>query len=530
MFFPSEGPSLVEEVPFSLITRMNRKENSSLPPTNVWILSEEPPKPEVLTRLVTLTAQRLNQTVTESKAGVRLLPLAGEGNAFSFTYEIVGLTVTGVNRLFFRLVTSPLHVVDYQVFVQDLIPTQTDKPLFYVEEARLSDNEKSGLFTRLAKWALLARWHPDAKDRVLLFTDTALERKFAPTLKPSFLFCLRLIKTLGIAIQDAPDVIGDIDAFDSVKAVIDAKNALSPERDHLQKSVPMHWSVPVRLHIEGDTLIIRAWLEKGGTISHEANISLVGSLAMTVRHLGWTGKITVTDHGVVDDYLIRANKFHVFQETFGVELEDVESFGMKLPRHYWTFEKRNKKQVTIFLACVVPYFGLGKVLFSHHNRAEKTDFLKPNGQTSEVRRYVDLKAHREGVDNQRIDTPDLCLINKAQDQALILNAQTWGARWSALNQLPLMANFEAVYINRFYPNASVENRALLFGSKQDSLPYSLFCLLLNDDGKLIVHDDAPQLIKDAVNRLHAFWEKKSEGRLPPDLARFSFGPSSGTLF
>ncbi len=497
---------------------------------NVWILSEEPPKPEVLTRLTGLTAQRLNVAMTVAKGGVKLLPLAGEGNRFSFTYEVVGVTIPGVARLFFRLVTSPLHVVDYQVFLQDLMPIQADQPLFYVEEARLTDNEKSGLFTRLAKWALLTRWHPEARDRVLLFTDSPLERKFPPVLKPGFLFALRLIKTLGIQIEDAPEAIGEVVPFDSVEAVIEAKNQLSPERDHLQKAVPMHWSVPVRLNLEDNTLVIRAWLEKGGTISHEANISLVGALAMTVRHLGWTGPILVTDHGVVDDYLIRANKFHVFQETFQIELYGVESFGMKLPRHYWTFEKRNKKQVTVLLAALIPYFGLGKVLFSHHNRAEKTDFLKPNGQTSEIRRYVDLKAHHEGVDNQRIDTPDLCLINKAQTHALIINAQTWGARWSALNQLPLMANFEAVYVNRFYPDASVENRAVLFGSKQDSLPYSLFCLLLNDDGQLIVHDEAPELIKTAVDRLHQFWEKKSDGRLPPDLARFSFGPSSGTLF
>ena len=97
---------------------------------NLWILTEERPKPEVICTIVEKFAadRRLTSSPTDP---VQILPIIRNGQ-FTFTYRINGIYCQEVNEIFVKSISGKSSFVDFLVFHQDEIPSPLDEPIYAI--------------------------------------------------------------------------------------------------------------------------------------------------------------------------------------------------------------------------------------------------------------------------------------------------------------------------------------------------------------------------------------------------------------
>lgn len=115
---------------------------------NLWILTEERPKKEVLKTIFEYFAK-------DHQCGffgdtLRIIPILNEKHEFAFIYEVVGFTCAKVNRVFIKTISGYSSFVDFLIFYQDAMPVQTDTPIYAIEETKTDDKESrnTGVFQR----------------------------------------------------------------------------------------------------------------------------------------------------------------------------------------------------------------------------------------------------------------------------------------------------------------------------------------------------------------------------------------------
>ena len=99
---------------------------------NLWILTEERPKKEVLREII-------NKFITDRQLTVfidnlRILPILDKTGLFSFTYELIGVKSNSIEKIFIKNVSGKSSFMDFMVFYQDHEPTIKDTPIFVLEE------------------------------------------------------------------------------------------------------------------------------------------------------------------------------------------------------------------------------------------------------------------------------------------------------------------------------------------------------------------------------------------------------------
>ena len=162
---------------------------------NLWILTEERPKREVVANI-------LLKFAGDNKFAcfidtIRILPILENGR-FSFLYEVVGFRCNRIDRVFMKSVSGNSSFVDFLVFYQDAQPTQTDIPLYAIEETKTDDKESrnTGVYQRASKFVAIDAFYPDVKKVMLYFLRVAQKEK--PT--DTYIFGTRLLLTLGVEI------------------------------------------------------------------------------------------------------------------------------------------------------------------------------------------------------------------------------------------------------------------------------------------------------------------------------------------
>ena len=75
---------------------------------NLWILTEERPKKEVISQIIGKFA--IDKKITCFIDTIRILPIIKKNGDFEFTYEVIGFNSTAVNKIFSWTVSTP-HLV-----------------------------------------------------------------------------------------------------------------------------------------------------------------------------------------------------------------------------------------------------------------------------------------------------------------------------------------------------------------------------------------------------------------------------------
>lgn len=84
---------------------------------NLWILTEERPKKEVLGAIIEKFTK--DRGIACFINNIRILPLLNDDKTFTFTYEVKGLDSQYVNRIFIKTVSGYSSFVDFLVFFQE---------------------------------------------------------------------------------------------------------------------------------------------------------------------------------------------------------------------------------------------------------------------------------------------------------------------------------------------------------------------------------------------------------------------------
>ncbi|GHT24725.1 hypothetical protein AGMMS49953_07870 [Endomicrobiia bacterium] len=93
---------------------------------NIWILTEERPKIEVLKQILNKFATDRNSCAFIDN--LRILPVL-KNNKFVFTYEVINFRCNKVDKAFIKTVSGYSSFVDFLVFFQDEEPSLKDKPV-----------------------------------------------------------------------------------------------------------------------------------------------------------------------------------------------------------------------------------------------------------------------------------------------------------------------------------------------------------------------------------------------------------------
>lgn len=162
---------------------------------NLWILTEERPKREVIANILLKFAN--DQKFACFIDTIRILPILEKGK-FTFLYEVVGFRCNKIERVFIKSVSGFSSFVDFLVFYQNKQPTQKDAHLYAIEETKTDDKESrnTGVYQRASKFVLVENYY--ARIKKIMLYHLKVEQKEKPT--ATYIFGTKLLKTIGVEI------------------------------------------------------------------------------------------------------------------------------------------------------------------------------------------------------------------------------------------------------------------------------------------------------------------------------------------
>src|SRR3989344_2342419 len=121
---------------------------------NLWILTEEKPKKEVLKVIFDKFAKDNHFAVFVDT--IRILPTLDNGK-FTFLYEVRGFHCEKIEKVFIKTISGTSSFTDFLVFYQENEPVLTDTPLYAIEETKTDDSESrnTGVYQRCSKFVFI---------------------------------------------------------------------------------------------------------------------------------------------------------------------------------------------------------------------------------------------------------------------------------------------------------------------------------------------------------------------------------------
>lgn len=460
---------------------------------NLWILTEERPKYEVLRQI--LDKFVLDNGFSGFVDNLRVLPMLEDGR-FTFTYELTGFRCNRVNKIYIKTVSGYSSFVDFLVFYQDNEPDPSaDTPVYVIEETKTdgSESRNTGVYQRCSKFVYAHSYYPSVNQIMLYNLRLEQKEKNAETI----IFGTRMLMTYGV------EIIGK-DLDEAIFKPFCSVDELIAYKDSMRK--PPAGNVPIEITKTDDTIFVSGRLFKSNGLGHDPNIGALSIISATLRKLGWTGKIVITKHGLEQKHMKRSNKFVLIANQTGIELE-----GLGLPDptphiEYWWYDKSGEKLATIFIHLVIESFTDSYSVYENHAGSERGYFITSDGEYLAVGKYLDRIAYTGGDLAQIINLPDLTILDIGRKQAVNIEGEMYKNKLTGIKQLTLFDAFETLFINKNYPEYSIVRTVVLYGGDDNSEEFEVEVgFILSNDGDLILGIKAPAIFKDAIKRLTDFW-------------------------
>lgn len=460
---------------------------------NLWLLTEERPKNEVLEMIFTYFAK--DQKCGFFGDNLRILPILDNNKCFDFTYEVIGFKCAKVNRVFIKTASGSSSFTDFLVFYQNKQPKVADTPLYAIEETKTDDKESrnTGVFQRGSKFVYIHNFYPKTK-KVMLYA-LQVEQKEKPT--KTYIFGTRLLLTLGVDILGKKLDGRTFKPFKTIDEVIECKNNMRR---------PPAGNVPILLKKTASKIQISGRLFKSGRLSHDPNIGALSIIAAVLRKLGWTKAIEITMHGLEQQHVGIRNKFVQIANQLNIGLQGLKVPKATLPTDYWHYDTKGEKLGTIFIHIVVENFTESYSIFENHAGCEKGYFQTADGEHIPLAKYTDRKAYKAGDKDQIVFIPDLVLIDIKEKESITIEGKKYEYRQNGINELAGYDAFDKMYLKKYYPKYKIVRTVVLYGSKEEKVVEVQVGFLLNENGKLVLGIKAPKLFKRAINNLLDFWK------------------------
>ncbi len=459
---------------------------------NLWILTEERPKKEVLTIILRKFAEDKEYGVFIDT--LRILPIL-KNQKFTFTYELTGFRCNKVDKVYIKTVTGNSSFVDFLVFYQNNEPNILDKPIYAIEETKTDDKESrnTAVYQRCSKFVFIESFYPDTK-KIMLY-NLQIEQKKQPT--ETYIFGTRLLLTLGVEILGKQLNDNVFIPFKTIDEIIDFK---------LNMRKAPKGNIPILLTKHNDKIEISGRLVKGGRLGHDPNIGALSIIGAVLRKLGWNKSIEITQHGLNQNQIGNRNKFILIANKIGISLKGLAIPKAEMPDDYWRYDLDGEKLGTIFIHLVVENFTLGKSIFENHAGCEKGYFFPLEGDPIPLAKYKNRELYKEGDKTQIIEIPDLIIEDFKRQEIINIEGEKYVNRKMGILQIKTFDFIEKHYIKKYYPKYKIIRSVVLFGSEEESIVEIEVGFMLNVKGQLVLGIKAPELFKEAVKNLLDFWK------------------------
>lgn len=460
-------------------------------PKNLWFLTEERPKKEVLQTIFQKFAKDYGFAVFVDT--IRIFPIL-QDNKFTFTYEVTGFRCNKVGKVYVKTVSGNSSFTDFLIFYQKEEPTIKDEPIYAIEETKTDDKESrnTGVYQRCSKFVFIQSYYPNAR-KVMLY-NLQIDQKEEPT--STYIFGTKLLLTLGVEIlgKKLDDKI--FTPFKTIDEIIDLKNEM--------RKAPKG-NVPILLKKLKTKIEVSGRLFKSGGLSHDPNIGALSIICAVLRQLGWTQKIEITQHGLLQHHVGRTNKFIQIANKIGISLQGLTVPKAEMNSDYWKYDTDGEKLGTIFIHLVVENFTQGYSIFENHAGCEKGYFITKNGDHIPLEKYKDREKYKSGDKEQIIHIPDLILIDFGRSEVINVEGKKYAFRKNGISELGNYDYIEKNYILKHYPKFKIVRTVVLYGSTEEKIIEIEIGFLLNENGQLILGVKAPSLFQEAITNLLDFW-------------------------
>jgi len=460
---------------------------------NLWILTEERPKKEVLGTIIAKFAK--DYRIAYFINNIRILPLLNNDKTFAFTYEVKGLDSQAVKRVFIKTVSGYSSFVDFLLFFQDEEPTFKDTPIYAIEETKTDDAESrnTGVYQRASKFVYIEYYYPNIK-KIMLYS-LQIEQKEIAT--PTNVFGTRCLLTLGVEILGKKMDSKIMVPFTSIKEVIQYKNSMRQ---------PPKGNVPINLKRIGNKIQVSGRLFKSGGLAHDPNIGSLSLICATLRVLGWQGELEITLHGLSQNHVKEKNKFIRIANRFNINIEGITFSKAEENKEYWKYDLKGEKLGTIFVHLVVENFTSGISIYENHAGCERGYFMTSNNEAVVVKKYKNKVKYKAGDKSQIINIPDLVLADIDRFKIINVEGKKDSTMEQGIKELDNFDAFEEKYIRIYYPDyKEIVRTVVLYGGKKDFIDKVEISFLLNEKGQIILNASAPELFNNAIKNLFDYW-------------------------
>lgn len=455
---------------------------------NLWILTEERPKNSVVFTILQEYCRMKNKQIAGEE--IIIMPIATNG-IFTFTYAVQGVSISDIIDIKIKIVSGYSSFMDYMLVEQENEPVNhsLSNIVFLLEETKTSDAESrnTGIGQRASKFTYANYYCPDVPKYMLYNEEATSDKDRNPT--QTNIFGTNMLLTQDVRFIGKTMTL--FTAFTSVDEMIEFKS-------HMR--LPNKTNIPILLKkVNEDTITISGRLSKpkdAGNIGHDPNIGTITCIASTLRKLGWTKNLVVTQHGVSQNYASRNsnNKFIRICKILNIKLEGITMpSNIELPEYYWQYAMSSEKVASILLHLTCQYAGVHGI-YENHAGCERSYFREADGSFTTLH-----KKDAGGKDNLLL--PDVVLRNDATKEIYLVEGKMHNKLAEGLYDITGYDAIENEHIKRSYPGYSITRWVTLFGGENTTLPHEAVLILCNKQGKVIINPNAPQAIKDAFLKI-----------------------------
>lgn len=451
---------------------------------NLWLLTEERPKPSVILQIVEMYCNDFNDEIT-LKEEIRIKPII-ENGVFKFIYVIEGLKVDGANNIYIKTVSGSSSFLDFLLFKQECAPKEgcsTDNLIMAIEETKTSDDESrnTGVYQRGSKFVYITPYY----DKVKLYMLYNEELDVREDKKPSdtSIFGTNILLTLGVTIV-GKDISRWFKPFKSLDELINFKASMRK---------PPAGNVPIEIKRFPERIEISGRLSKpaaAGNIGHDPNIGALSMISKCIRALGWDKDIIITLHGVTQAYINKTkgkNKFLYICNILGLKLDGiVMPKSVSLPKLYWHYEMSSEKMTSILLHILGMYNGMYGV-YENHAGCERGYFRTKSGKLITL-----PKKDKQGIN---LYLPDVVLYDEPSNIILLVEGKKLSTLSNGIEEIQYYDSIENEYIKPAYKGVTILRCISIFGGNDSGYLHKDVLIYMNLSGKIFINPNAPECVK-----------------------------------
>ncbi len=426
---------------------------------NIWILTEERPKKEVIKKIIieTNNYKKLGISIDDFK----IEPIIND-EKFLHTFKISKFKSEKIDNIFIRLISGKSSFVDFLVFIQKEEPKPEqilNNCIFAIEETKTNtfDSRNTAMGQRSSKFTTLnyyiLKFNTGTRP-IMYFSHEQADRDHK-----SVNFINRSLLHLECGIDFWGKDSSSFRRFTSLDEFIKIKNEIADTNNRKNDT-------PIKIKKEKELIKISALLANPnnknknytGRIGHDPNMGQVSLIAKVIRNLGWAKKITITDHQVLPER-VRENKFTNLANHIDFELKDCKLIKSDFNDDYWSYEK-NKEKVATILAQVILENNNLTTIFDNHGGCEKSYFYDEINNAYSI----DKKFSADGG-----KIPDIVMKDNRNKIIYQFEGKKYESLHKGLDEIQNFNLFEKRYLEIYYPDYKYERSLIINGGEKTDI-------------------------------------------------------------